>query len=393
MSTVNQQTLVKSGSSDRPLILEKGSYVPWASRFMRFLDNKKEKGKLMRHSIDIRVKNYILQGIPNDIYNSVDACPDVKQMWTRIKRLMQEYVRPQEISINTKFLNSLQPEWSKYVTMTRQKYALKTAEYDQLYDHLSQFEPHVNASKANKAARNHDPLALVANSHAHSLNSYASSSFSRSPQPYYVTHPLSVIDNDDDYQGEIQGDAQEDKLIIAMMLLARAIIQRYSTPTNNRNGNKNVGRQNKNQVTNAGNGFVQSIEENDHNVQRHPRTKEQMLLALKDKARAHLDDEENDFMLDNAYGDNTLEELNAAVIMMAHIQPTDDKSDAKPTYDAEFISEVNASQVDMINGLLSKSDHEQRHHVKLKNIIHTSANDQIVSDIIFDDLYVENNSG
>ncbi|GJT69766.1 putative ribonuclease H-like domain-containing protein [Tanacetum coccineum] len=33
-------------------------------------------------------------------------------------------------------------------------------------------------------------------------------------------------------------------------------------------------------------------------------------------------------------------ELNAAVIMMAHSQPTDDKSDAEPTYDVEFISEV-----------------------------------------------------
>ncbi|GJV94368.1 hypothetical protein Tco_1545945 [Tanacetum coccineum] len=254
MSTMNQQTLVKSGSSDRPLILEKGSYVPWASRFMRFLDNKKEKGKLMRHSIDIRVMNYILQGIPNDIYNSVDACPDVKQMWARIERLMQgesltsmyerfstlinvidqNNVRPQEISINTKFLNSLQPEWSKYVTMTRQKYALKTAEYDQLYDHLSQFEPHVNASKAKKATRNHDPLALVSNSHAHSSNSHTSSSYCHSPQPYYFTHPSSVIDNYDDYQREIQGDAQEDKLTTAMMLLARAISQHYSTPTNNR---------------------------------------------------------------------------------------------------------------------------------------------------------------
>ncbi|GJX88539.1 hypothetical protein Tco_0340553 [Tanacetum coccineum] len=190
-----------------------------------------------------------------------------------------------------------------------------------------------------------------------------------------------------------------------MMLLARAITQRCSTPTNIRlrssnirnqavvqdgrvdiqsknvgyagNGNRNAGRQNRNQVTNARNGLVQSIEEYDQNAQRNPRTestpgKTNMLLALKDEDGAHLDDEENDFMLDNAYGDNTLEELNAAIIMMAHIQPTNDKYDAKPTYDAEFISEVNASQVDMINGLLSKSDHEQRHHEKLETIIHTS---------------------
>ncbi|GJT17967.1 hypothetical protein Tco_0876673 [Tanacetum coccineum] len=191
--------------------------------------------------------NYILQGIPNDIYNSVDACPDANQKWARIKRLMQgsdiskqerhsrlmnEFnkfvvmegesltsvyerfstlinvmdqndVRPQEISISTKFLNSLQPEWSKYITMTRQKYTLKTTEFDLLFDHLSQFEPHFNASKVKKVARNYDPLSLVANSHAHSLNSHASSSCFCSSQPYYVTHLSSVIDKDDDYQGEI----------------------------------------------------------------------------------------------------------------------------------------------------------------------------------------------
>ncbi|GJS32690.1 hypothetical protein Tco_0531072 [Tanacetum coccineum] len=76
-----------------------------------------------------------------------------------------------------------------------------------------------------------------------------------------------------------------------------------------------------------------------------------MLLVTKDEAVVHLDEEESHFMLDNAYGDNMLEELNAA------------------------------------------SDHEQRHHEKLETIIHTSADDQIDSDIIFDDPYVDNNSG
>ncbi|GJU24308.1 hypothetical protein Tco_1162929 [Tanacetum coccineum] len=237
-----------------------------------------------------------------------------------------------------------------------------------------------------------------------------------------------------------------------MMLLERAITQRYSTPTNNRlrtslntrnqaviqdgrvdiqiknvgyarNGNMNVGRQTRNQATNAVNVLVQSIEKYDQNVQRIPRIestpgktnvqcyncngkghyvrdyqnprvrdakyfKEQMLLATKDEAKVHLDEEKNDCMLDNAYGDNALEEINATLIMMAHIQPTDDNSDAKPTYDAEFISEVNASQIDIINGLLLKSDLEQRHHEKLETIIYTSPDGQIDSDIIYDDPYV-----
>ncbi|GKG16903.1 hypothetical protein Tco_0361860, partial [Tanacetum coccineum] len=30
---------------------------------------------------DVKVMNYLLQAIPNDIYNSVDACKNAKEMW------------------------------------------------------------------------------------------------------------------------------------------------------------------------------------------------------------------------------------------------------------------------------------------------------------------------
>ncbi|GJX88434.1 hypothetical protein Tco_0340448 [Tanacetum coccineum] len=60
---------------------EKGNYIPWESRFRRFLDKKLEDKERM-------VMNYLLQAIPNDIYNSVDACKNAKEMWERIKRLM-----------------------------------------------------------------------------------------------------------------------------------------------------------------------------------------------------------------------------------------------------------------------------------------------------------------
>nr|GEZ91317.1 hypothetical protein [Tanacetum cinerariifolium]GEZ91318.1 hypothetical protein [Tanacetum cinerariifolium] len=105
-----------------------------------------------------------------------------------------------------------------------------------------------------KAAKNHDPLALLAHSNASSPQYHANSSYSR--QPYYVTHPLSVVDYEDEYQGELQGDSHEDKLTAAMMLLARAITQ------------KNVGRLNRNQAFNAGTGN----DESNQIVQRAPRT-------------------------------------------------------------------------------------------------------------------------
>ncbi|GJV58961.1 hypothetical protein Tco_1465061 [Tanacetum coccineum] len=275
-------------------------------------------------------------------------------------------VLPKEISINTKLLNSLQPEWSKYVTMTRQKYVLGKAHCDKLYDHLSQFEQHVKASKAKKAPRNHDPLALVTNSH--SSYSHASSSYSHSPQLYYVTHPSSVIDNDDDYQGEIQGDAQENNLSTAMM--NQAVIQDGRVDIQSKNvrfaGNESTLRKANVHCYNCNAKGYYAREFPKPRVRDAKYLRKQMLLTTKDEARVHLDEKENDFMLDNAYGDHALEELNAA---------------------------VNASQINMINGFLSKSDHEQCHHEKLEIIIHTSADDQINSDIILDDPYVDYNSG
>ncbi|GKF43344.1 hypothetical protein Tco_0129896 [Tanacetum coccineum] len=52
MSTSNQQTLADSGANERPPMLEKGNYIPWESRFRRFLDNKLEEGDRMWRSIE-----------------------------------------------------------------------------------------------------------------------------------------------------------------------------------------------------------------------------------------------------------------------------------------------------------------------------------------------------
>nr|GEZ44425.1 hypothetical protein [Tanacetum cinerariifolium] len=68
--------------------------------------------------------------------------------------------------------------------------------------------------------------------------------------------------------------------------------------------------------------------------------RKQMLLAMKDEAGSNLKDEENDFMLDNSYGDKTLEELTTAVIMIARIQPANDNAMTEPTYDAKVVSEL-----------------------------------------------------
>nr|GEZ19819.1 hypothetical protein [Tanacetum cinerariifolium] len=40
-----------SGANERPPMLERGNYIPWESRFRRFLNNKLEEGERMWNSI------------------------------------------------------------------------------------------------------------------------------------------------------------------------------------------------------------------------------------------------------------------------------------------------------------------------------------------------------
>ncbi|GJS68856.1 retrovirus-related pol polyprotein from transposon TNT 1-94 [Tanacetum coccineum] len=316
-------------------------------------------------------------------------------------------VRPIPVAINKKFLNCLQPKWSKYVTMCREV----------IMEYL------VNISKRRAFwSLNEDILKIT---------------ILKTNTPY-PSRKIRLVDYDDEYQGELQGDSQEDKLTTAMMLLARAISQKFSTLTNNRlrvssntrnqavvqdgrvdiqtknasyggNANKNVGR-NRTQGFNAG-------DESNQIIQRVPRTettpskanvqcyncnekghyarecqkpkvrdskffREQMLLAMKDEARSNLSNEENDFMLDTSNGQE-LEELMAAVMLMARLQPADENVETVPSYDAKAVSQVHASS----------KVHEQVSHGKRKTIIQTMDDDQIDSNIIFDDPFVENNGG
>ncbi|GJS34803.1 hypothetical protein Tco_0533185, partial [Tanacetum coccineum] len=63
--------------------------------------------------------------------------------------------------------------------------------------------------RANKLEKSLDPLALVA---------YTGSS-SRTNSPYYVTHPSSVVDYDDDYQEDVVQNNSDDPLTSEMILL------------------------------------------------------------------------------------------------------------------------------------------------------------------------------
>ncbi|GKA85024.1 hypothetical protein Tco_0806678 [Tanacetum coccineum] len=212
-------------------MLERGSYIPWASHFRRYLNRKRENRKWLNKAInegpyvfkdftppysqsprlqteddltgddlkhyeaEIEATNLILVSIPNDIYNSMDACTTAQAMWQRVERLMRGTLQ-NKVDRETRFNNEfdqfvVEPGEALYVTQVRLAKRLTEDSYDDLFDYLYQYEKLVNASRAKKLENSHDPLGLVAHM----------GSSSRIPSLYYATHPSSVVDYDD-YQGD-----------------------------------------------------------------------------------------------------------------------------------------------------------------------------------------------
>nr|GFC35488.1 hypothetical protein [Tanacetum cinerariifolium] len=71
---------------------------------------------------------------------------------------------PEKIASNLKFLNNLQPEWSRHVSIVHQTKDLHTADYTQLYDFLKYNQKEIDELKAERLAKTQDPLSLIVNS-------------------------------------------------------------------------------------------------------------------------------------------------------------------------------------------------------------------------------------
>ncbi|GJS52013.1 retrovirus-related pol polyprotein from transposon TNT 1-94 [Tanacetum coccineum] len=289
-----------------------------------------------------------------------------------------------------------------------------------------------NTSRAKKLEKSHDPLALVAHT----------GSSSRQTSSYYVTHPTSVVDYDDEYQQDDVHNNSEDPLVSAMLLLAKAITQNFSNPTNNRlrassntrnqaiiqgdrvniqsRNSGNTGRNNRRAYVQEEVVEGMNAQNETGNVQRTLRTPssgntstvqcyncsgkghyarncpkprvrdskyfmEQMLLAKQDEAGVILTDEQNDFLFADASRMEEIEELSANICLMARIQPADHTSDDGPSYESAFISEVQSSSIDENN--------EPMYPTHTKIINSTIGDDQINSNIKFDSFKGNVNSG
>nr|GFA23157.1 Gag-Pol polyprotein [Tanacetum cinerariifolium] len=164
---------MKAGSKDRPPMLAPDIKVPVSegspiTTTARIHENYKNVSQEIRDHLNAETEavQIILTGIDNDIYSTVDACPNACEMWKAIERLKQgESINVQDLETNLywefeKFTS--QDEWQRFVTLVKQSQKLKTVSYHKLYDILKQHQHEVNEIKAEKIARVANPLALVA---------------------------------------------------------------------------------------------------------------------------------------------------------------------------------------------------------------------------------------
>ncbi|GJS88076.1 retrovirus-related pol polyprotein from transposon TNT 1-94 [Tanacetum coccineum] len=126
----------------------------------------------------------------------------------------------EQFQVNTKFLNTLPPEWSKFMTDVKMVRDLHTTNIDQLHAYLGQHEFHANEVRL-MHERNSDPLALVA---THQMtqspyqihqNSYQNTQFQPQVSPYGSPYqsqhysnnqsstPLSITYPSNEYQSSV----------------------------------------------------------------------------------------------------------------------------------------------------------------------------------------------
>ncbi|GJU46378.1 hypothetical protein Tco_1203644 [Tanacetum coccineum] len=183
MST--QQDIYAASSKNRPPMLNKDNYVPWSSSSvtddeLTEADIKQMEADIKQMEADDQAIQTILLGLPEDIYAAVDSCETTQEIWLhvqqmmkgsdigaqekkaklfnkwerftsidgesiesyyhRFSKIMNELKRnkyfPKKIANNLKFLNNLQPEWKRHITIVRQTMDLHYVDYTQLYDFL-----------------------------------------------------------------------------------------------------------------------------------------------------------------------------------------------------------------------------------------------------------------
>ncbi|GJR04805.1 hypothetical protein Tco_0527789 [Tanacetum coccineum] len=154
-----------------------------------------------RYKADIRATNILLQGIPKDIYSLINHYTDAKDIWDNVKMILEgseltkddresqlydefEHIRQIKretihgyyvrftklindmrninmtmpmMQLNSKFVNNMLPEWSRFITEVKLNRGLKESNFDPLYAYLKQHEYPTQSSKSPQSSNEPSP--------------------------------------------------------------------------------------------------------------------------------------------------------------------------------------------------------------------------------------------
>nr|GEX49545.1 hypothetical protein [Tanacetum cinerariifolium] len=191
---------ILSGADNRPPMLEKDMYDSWKSRMELYMLNRQhgrmilqsvENGPLLWSTVEengvTRPNKYselsTIEAIQTDYdnlndhegtslmkqerecklydefdkfaYKKGESLRDFYLIFSLILNDMNIYnMKLEQFQVNTKFLNTLPPEWSKFITDVKLVRDLHTTNVDQLHAYLGQYEYHANECTNPKRKRN-----------------------------------------------------------------------------------------------------------------------------------------------------------------------------------------------------------------------------------------------
>ncbi|GKE31477.1 hypothetical protein Tco_1450799 [Tanacetum coccineum] len=132
------------------------------------------------------------------------------------------------MQLNSKFVNNMLPEWSRFVTEVKLNRGLKESNFDQLYAYLKQHKVHANENKMTLekfTLPTNDPLALVSNASVQQNPTQ----FTKSPQ---TTNEPTPTDNFQLDSGSSSSDSVIKSLTNALALLTQSY-KSFLPQTNN----------------------------------------------------------------------------------------------------------------------------------------------------------------
>ncbi|GJR22479.1 hypothetical protein Tco_0971006 [Tanacetum coccineum] len=157
-----------------------------------------------RYKADIRLR-ISSSMYTKEIYTLINHYTDAKTFWDNVNMILGRLCRFSKLindmrnikmtmsrmQLNSKFVNNMLPEWSRFITEVKLNRGLKESNFDQLYAYLKQHEVHANENRMMMERfiqPTDDPLALVSNASNQKYPTQSSESPQSSNQP-------SIVDN------------------------------------------------------------------------------------------------------------------------------------------------------------------------------------------------------